>query len=318
MFNILSCVIVFEILHFSSAIISCNRSYLDNATVKYGKDKSIFGDVQTTNGVDGLNEAFVVFISNNDLPELCDDSFDTFPNLQILDLSGNNIEKIEPGAFKNLGNETIVSLELNQLKEIQKGIFNGLKILALNLASNQISSIDSEAFDDMPNLEVINVNINKLKTWNSDWFRGTPNLSKVYFGYNQIEKIPANAFKNIHGEQLGHNGTVDYTTLLLAGNQISDVNDAAFVGHKRFGKLIFSSNKIQSISKNLFGGFEKIDVIDLKLNEIKCLDDEVISSMNCVKTVKMQYNPIEEECALRMASASKRENINLVLLDQDL
>lgn len=317
MFKLLSCIFVFEILHFSSAIISCNRSFLDNATVKYGKDKSIFGDVQTTNGVDGLNDAFVVFISNNDLPELCKNSFEGFPNLQILDLSGNNIANIEPGAFKNLGNDTIVSLELNQLEEIKKGIFNGLKILALNLASNQITSIDSEAFDDMPNLEVINVNINKLKTWNSDWFKRTPNLSKVYFGYNQIEKIPANAFKNIHGEKPGNNGTVEYTTLLLAGNQISDISDAAFVGHKRFGKIIFSSNKIQSISKNLFADFEKIDMIDLKLNDIKCLNDEVISSMNCAKTIKMQYNPIEEECALRMASTSTRENINLVLLDQD-
>lgn len=316
MFKVVWCLTVFELLHLSSAIISCNKSYLDNATVKYGKD-DIFDNIQTTSGVNGLNDAVVLFISNNELPELCKDSFDSYPKLQILDLSGNNIEKIEPGAFKNLSDDTILTLELNQLKEIQKEIFNGLKILALNLASNQISSIDPEAFDDMPNLEVINLNINKLKIWNSEWFKGTPKLLKIYFGYNQIEKIPANAFKNLHGQPLVNNSTVEYTTLLLAGNQISEIDDTAFSGHKSFGKLMLSNNKIRSVSKHLFGDFEKVDLIDLKINEIKCLDEEVLSSMSCVKTIKMQYNPIEPECAARMENIAKNNNINLVLLTQD-
>lgn len=317
--KLLSCAIFLVILHFSSATLSCNRSYLENASVKYSKRDRILHRIPTT-GVDNIinvTNAFALYINNNDLPELCEDAFASFPRMETFELSSNNIRRIEPGAFKNL-KECTVNIRDNQLTTIEKGIFNGLNIFFLSLRGNQISYIHAEAFDDMPYLEHIYLDSNKLRRWNSDWFKGTPRLLRISFNDNQIESIPANAFKNIHGLHLDldaypHNyPPTSKAALILSRNQIRKIHKTAFFGNETLTR----NNDIHSVNTCFSDAYKKIYLINLNFNKIKCLKENVLLSMDCIKYIYMENNPVEPECAASMMDISKKNNIYLSLQER--
>ncbi len=95
-------------------------------------------------------------LASNEITSIDDETFDTFVQLETLDLSYNKLTIIKSNWFKRLEN----------LKE-------------LNLDSNGITNIDDDAFDRLIKLETLYLDSNKLTTIISNWFKCLENLKEL-------------------------------------------------------------------------------------------------------------------------------------------
>lgn len=291
----------------------CEYAHTTDWNITYTESEYIFNapleKLNSINKLQTIKSAYILTMNNNNIPTLCSGTIANFPNLVLLELINSNIENIEAGAFKNMSVNAVLHLDRNKLTAVRTGVFAGLEIASLYLDDNQISLIEADAFDNMPNLELLSLTMNSITKWNSEWFKGTPHLTYLYFGENKISQIPEYALKHIA------EFTTNSSVLSLENNRINDIHPEAFRGVKHFGKIILHGNKLKDLPDNLLDNIESVILLDLRRNKLGCLSDEMLTSVKNVKIVKLQNNPLENSCENRVQQVKEKENINVYLHD---
>ncbi|XP_034988087.1 vasorin [Zootoca vivipara] len=106
-----------------------------------------------------------LYIFDNDIRSLGEDSFAGLPALQLLDLSQNLISSLPKNVFRPLAGLRNLDLSSNQLREVTNESFHGLRLLErLYLERNHLQHIHPAAFDSLENLLELKLQHNQLRT----------------------------------------------------------------------------------------------------------------------------------------------------------
>lgn len=291
----------------SSSTNNCDASQFKNIYIDCELHKNEFLQINSTDGLESLHEAFTIYINGQNISNLCRGSVHNFENLVVLELINDNINEIEAGAFKNLG-QAKLHLDFNKLKVIRTGVFNGLNIVSLSLTENELEYVEAEAFNDMLRLETVLLSVNRIHNWNGDWFHNTPRLGVINFSFNDIVELPKNSFANINGKH----GEF-YTNLDLSWNKINQIHREAFGGVTYFGSINLSGNKIHAIPPRLFEGAKKIYELNLIKNNLTCLFSDELVSFKKVSVVKLKLNPLRSRCREFVRKTAEKEKIMIEL-----
>ncbi|KAI6214868.1 hypothetical protein M3Y94_00318800 [Aphelenchoides besseyi] len=131
-------------------------------------------------------------------------------------------------------------------------------VIALDFMSNHLRRIDGDAFSKFGKLKKLRLTNNFLTLteetdeWISEGLGGT--LEKLYFGYNEIEKINDNVFEPLH----------NLKTLVLDGNPGIVLTENTFSkGLGRLEKLSLDSCNLKSLPDNIFSNLKNLKYLSL-------------------------------------------------------
>lgn len=206
-----------------------------------------------------LRNLEVLRISENNLKELNENTFEGLNKLWDLSLRNNLLEKID-GCFTNLSSLKVLDLTFNKLSRITNMTFVGIdQVSYISLDSNEISSIEAGAFDHMTSVTQLVLSNNPL---NNVTLMSLPqsvvklNLSQV--GIDKIPSfpIPRNSVSIIYQLILSYNNIVEITQ--------NDIDKLA-EHYPVVQVLNFGHNRIQHIESDSFRSLSS-SLFDLVLN----------------------------------------------------
>uniref|UniRef100_A0A8B9CBH0 Leucine rich repeat containing 19 n=1 Tax=Anser brachyrhynchus TaxID=132585 RepID=A0A8B9CBH0_9AVES len=88
-----------------------------------------------------LTNLTVLYLNENMITVLCNNSFYNLTKLLILDISNNHISIVHPSAFAGLNQLTVLNLSDNRITQLDSDVFSSLKSLrVLNLQNNFLKS----------------------------------------------------------------------------------------------------------------------------------------------------------------------------------
>lgn len=128
------------------------------------------------------------------------ETFENLNNLEELDLSDNEIEEFDESTFEKMKNLKILYLGNLKLNKVPVGIFENLRNLQnISLEGNQLQNIDRSIFKENPKVQNIWLNNNKIRTLNPKTFEGLKNLEYLdlrgndcidqYFAENSLQDL---------------------------------------------------------------------------------------------------------------------------------
>ncbi|KAF1524146.1 Vasorin, partial [Eudyptes sclateri] len=175
-----------------------------------------------------------LYVFENGITMLSEDSFVGLPALQLLDLSQNKITSIQKNIFQPLTELVNLDLSSNQLQEITNETFHGLRLLErLYLQRNRIQHIHSAAFDTLENLLELKLQNNQL--WAVPPL-DLPNLLLLDISWNKIPAIAPGAFHAVNIE-----------SLKIAGLGLTSLNEELFQAQNNLHELDVSDNLLERV-----------------------------------------------------------------------
>ncbi|NXX97679.1 VASN protein, partial [Centropus bengalensis] len=175
-----------------------------------------------------------LYVFENGITALGEDSFVGLPALQLLDLSQNKISSIQKNVFQPLMELVNLDLSSNQLQEITNETFHGLRLLErLYLQRNRIQHIDAAAFDTLENLLELKLQNNQL--WAVPPL-DLPNLLLLDISWNKIPAIAPGAFHAVNIE-----------SLKIAGLGLTSLDEELFQVQNNLHELDVSDNLLERV-----------------------------------------------------------------------
>lgn len=123
----------------------------------------------------------------NELSVVRRGDFESYPNLNLLDLSSNRLEIIEDDALGRLESLLKLWLSDNRLSKIPKSLPRSLNILVLD--RNQITSFTKEDFVGMPKLKQLSLRGNKIVLVESVALNALPGLRQLDLAQNVLLSV---------------------------------------------------------------------------------------------------------------------------------
>ncbi|NXC65241.1 VASN protein, partial [Aleadryas rufinucha] len=175
-----------------------------------------------------------LYIFENGITTLSEDSFAGLPALQLLDLSQNKITSIQRNIFQPLTELVNLDLSSNQLQEITNETFHGLRLLErLYLQRNRIQHIHTAAFDTLENLLELKLQNNQLRAVPP---LDLPNLLLLDISWNKIPAIAPGAFHAVNIE-----------SLKIAGLGLTSLDEELFQVQNNLHELDVSDNLLERV-----------------------------------------------------------------------
>eukprot|EP00076_Gallus_gallus_P045576 XP_025011114.1 vasorin isoform X1 [Gallus gallus] len=175
-----------------------------------------------------------LYVFENGITMLSEDSFAGLPALQLLDLSQNKITSIQKNIFQPLTELVNLDLSSNQLQEITNETFHGLRLLErLYLQKNRIQHIHATAFDTLENLLELKLQNNQLRAVPP---LDLPNLLLLDISWNKIPTITPGALHAINIE-----------SLKIAGLGLTSLDEELFQPQNNLHELDVSDNLLERV-----------------------------------------------------------------------
>lgn len=267
-------------------------------------------------------------LSSNNISVLDTDAFKMFPKLEVLNLSDNLIEDLKEGTFKT-PNLLKLNLKGNILVRLAQGCFEGLNRLQyLDLSDNKIVSLSPGVLQDLPGLVRLMVSGNReLNRGSQDLglVLVTRRLQYVVAAATDQTKIPSSLTRSVRSLDLTSNhiesvqcGDMDsyplLTSLTLADNNLSYIEDDAFgrlellstlildrnslraVPHtlpRNLTKLSLSHNNIKQLSPSDFSGIAQLSFLDISYNRLRNISEGAFSQLKNLQHFNVSNNPIK-------------------------
>jgi len=137
-----------------------------------------------------------ISFKNNQIQELCADSFVYVTELEHLDLSSNEISHLPPGVFRGQIKLRFLSLMNNSLTNISADVFNETtSLIVLKLSNNSISYIAPGAFSRLNKLQKLYLQNNALTFLDPGSFPlDSIQLETLYLNSNPLKELPEIVF----------------------------------------------------------------------------------------------------------------------------
>ncbi|KAM8798676.1 vasorin [Eudromia elegans] len=228
-----------------------------------------------------------LYVFENGISTLSEESFVSLPALQLLDLSQNKITSIQKNVFQPLTELVNLDLSSNQLHEITNETFHGLRLLErLYLQRNRIQHIHAAAFDTLENLLELKLQNNQL------WVvppLDLPNLLLLDVSWNKIPAIAPGAFQAVNIE-----------SLKIAGLGLTSLDEELFETQNNLHELDVSDNLLErvpavlrrlgSLTKlNLAGNAQISQLLPEDFHNLHHLQELDISNLN-INTIPRDFS----------------------------
>ncbi|KAK4875385.1 hypothetical protein RN001_011807 [Aquatica leii] len=233
------------------------------------------------------------------------------PSITVKKLTLNNckLDEIEAGAFSNHPFTNMRGLYImnSGLRIIKKDIFEGIDgLTTFGFISNVNSyelSVEEHVFDKVGRLlttvEINRFTISEKTLINLFGPNGThlPSLEIVELRYNNIEKIPENAFKN----------AFKLKSIYLDSNGIKEIDEKAFWKNTVTERLQLANNSIETLSPFTFKNLQSLKASHLYLNgnywSCTC-------SLQWLKDMYLTNNIINKDIPLECSNGSSFEDFD--------
>lgn len=216
-----------------------------------------------------FEDAFNFLIVNQSLPRLCRDSVKITNDLSVLQIRNSRLLTIDPGAFQVAPTLALLKINNNPITTLKAGVFNTLKVKELDLSHNFISVIEEEVFDDIAALEIVKLSYNAIKDLSPNWFRNSRNVYKLSIIYNELTKIPANAFQHLSKRRP--------IKLRLSANMIQEIDRDAFNNVTEIEVIRLNGNKLREIPATLFEN-RIVRILQVNTNRLECFPESLFKA----------------------------------------
>lgn len=225
-----------------------------------------------------------------------------------LDLSKNVITNVEYDAFQSVVRLYSLDLSQNQLTDFIVNPRDLDNMKYLNLSTNLIQQLYFESFWSMRNLQNLDLSNNSLSNIPSQTFTNNYNLKYVNMTNNEIKMLKYLRIKIFHPEggvlDLSYNGlyslTIPYgeglrlNTLLLNGNNISNVSLIDLYYQNELKTLDISHNMIQELDENSLLFPISLTSLDLSYNRIQSIAPSSFHRLGHLRTLRLAHNRVSE------------------------
>ena len=175
--------------------------------------------------------------------------------------------------IKNLSNSNIKSLIQN--------------VRSLSLIESKIQSINKNIFNLMPNLNKIDFSRNEINKIENDSFLFTSfesNILELFLTENKLTEIRYGQF----------NGLSKLETLFLDKNQIEEIESHSFENLLQLKHLRLHSNKIKLIENEMLSGEIHLEILYLHQNNIEKINTIPFNTLRSLKKLYMSSNKITQ------------------------
>uniref|UniRef100_U3JP41 Vasorin n=1 Tax=Ficedula albicollis TaxID=59894 RepID=U3JP41_FICAL len=226
-----------------------------------------------------------LYVFENGITTLSEDSFAGLPALQLLDLSQNKITSIQRNIFQPLTELVNLDLSSNQLQEITNETFHGLRLLErLYLQRNRIQHIHAAAFDTLENLLELKLQNNQLRAVPP---LDLPNLLLLDISWNKIPAIAPGAFH-----------AVSIESLKIAGLGLTSLNEELFQVQNNLHELDVSDNLLERVPAVLrrLGSLPRLSLAgNARISQLPAEDFQSLHNLQELNISNLNINTIPRD-----------------------
>lgn len=290
-----------------SKVIKCDNLSLLNAKITDLTENKINREPTTfieflENAKGKINSNFTVKIANENIREVCENSFEHVSGINVLNLTSNGINTLKPGCFSGIIALEVLNLSDNELQEIKNGVFNDFEHLKeLVLSNNAIAEIGSRAFGNLPSLQRISLDHNNIVILGRDWFQHSPNLRWIDLSNNRITAVGPRILQTIRPTMCAFDYQND--DLIPSSDKFNkDCEPGQKINLTASGMNInLSNNEIISVHPAAFNGLTFVDFLDLRYNNLISFRWQDMTTMfngidlrNNLPNLKLQEFPLNK------------------------
>ncbi|OQR71807.1 slit3 protein-like [Tropilaelaps mercedesae] len=207
--------------------------------------------------------------------------------LRSLDLSDNEIENIANASYQGLGHLYALNLMGNRIGNISRGVFSNMSsVRILNIARNGIRTIEQNAFRDVSELHYLRLDSNELEDVNN-LFSSFHDLIMLNISANRIRwfdyaLIPSGLqWLDAHDNQIELLGdyfnlgrSIRLRTLDVSSNRLTDLDATSLPSGIEI--VLLSNNSIKRIQPFSFLGKHNLTRVDLTNNLLEHIDMSLV------------------------------------------
>lgn len=222
---------------------------------------------------DGLNE---LYLRRNEITVLRHESFDSLPNLKLLDVSFNRLVKlVKP--FVKLNKIEIIQMENNRLDRFDLILPSNL--ITIDLSTNNLTTIDSETFSKATKLLNVHLTDNKLIDLAPNIFVENTELFEVDLSGNRFRCLPPLFIKSNRIVRMN-----------LSNNLIDELPNDFFVNQTHLIVLDLSFNRIKRLKNGFLNGALNLRHLNLSNNLLSVMEPFIFYNNNHLSTLRLNDN----------------------------
>ncbi|PKU40506.1 toll-like receptor 5 [Limosa lapponica baueri] len=229
--------------------------------------------------------------------------FQSFGNLELLNLFKNKINQIQRQAFFGLGNLKGLNLSSNLLGELYDYTFEGLhSVIYIDLQQNHIGMIGEKSFHNLVNLKIIDLRDNAIKRLPS-----FPHLTSAFLGDNKLASVVgtkiAATYLDLERNWLANLGDLyilfqvpDVQYMFLKQNRFSYcVKSHTITENNQLIYMDLGENMLQLVWErdlclDVFRALSKLQVLHLNNNYLSSLPQEIFRGLTSLKRLNLASN----------------------------
>ncbi|XP_003742102.2 toll-like receptor Tollo [Galendromus occidentalis] len=209
--------------------------------------------------VSSLNMLRSLDLSDNEVQDISNASYQGLGQLYALNLMGNKIGNISQGAFNDLPSVRILNLARNGIQAIEQGTFDDVRDLHyLRLDSNQIEDVNG-LFSNLHDLIMLNISVNRVRWF--DYALIPVGLQWLDIHDNQIESL---------GNYFELEQSLKLRTLDASFNKLIDLDSSSLPNGIEI--VFLKNNNLRRIQPFTFLGKQNLTRVDLTNNQLEVIE----------------------------------------------
>lgn len=209
--------------------------------------------------------------------------FQSFHNLEYLQISSADLSNSNVGIFRNLSKLKRLHLWNNDLRNLSKEMFAGIaSVIDLEISSNDIDELSSDVFIHLTALESIDLNGNRINAFPQQLFDQNKALQKIRINGNHLKMnaLPAQLF-----------GQLPQLEAIWINNcNLTRLPSDLFIESTNLRNISLANNNLTSIPTSIFHHQSDLFDLDMSFNHLFELDDGLFSETTRLTVLRLSHN----------------------------